>query len=56
LAYMSMSLPLYLGTECGVAMSRDFLQESLQLVQTISECEVVIPQFSTYFLKNSICY
>jgi len=22
---MSMSLPLYLGTECGVAMSRDFL-------------------------------
>ena len=58
LAYMSMSLPPYLGTECGLRMSGDFLLPftclAVQLVQALGECEAVVPQFSTYFMKNFI--
>ena len=49
LAYMSMRLPPYLDTTaCCVCQESIYWLSLVQLVQAISECIAVIPQFSTH--------
>lgn len=59
LACISKRLPPYLGTTvCCVCMYVKRLFWCLylvHLVHAISDCTAVVPKFSTYFMKKSIC-